>query len=115
MESIAAKLLGEYGVIPVFVLICVILWFFLREIKKEVSGIKTSVTSSIQDLEQRSDEQDEKILKELSRLDNEVRYIQKEYLRKEDHYKDMGGWRTDVNRLENRMDSFFKRMLEWMN
>ena len=97
METIVAKLLGEYGMVPMVALIIIILWFFLREIKKEVGGVKGSVDEmktdllkQIEELEQKSDAGDEKIACRLQEIELDMKYIEREYVRREDHYKDPG-------------------------
>jgi hypothetical protein len=55
MESILSNLLGQFGMIPVLLLLVAIVWFLLREIKKEVSGLTASIKTMKEDIAKKLD------------------------------------------------------------
>ncbi len=112
MESILSNLLGQFGMIPVLLLLVAIVWFLLREIKKEVSGLTASIKTMKEDIakkldayQARSDEMDEKLEGLISGVTERVACVEREYVTKEDMYKDLGGWREESRETNQRIDA----------
>ncbi len=108
MESIFASIFREYGVIPTLLLLIAILWFLVREIKNEFKTIKFSLEKEISglrnDLEKfkkSSDEKDEKLAEMIDMLKDRIASIEKEYVSRNDHYRDLGGWRMEVKEIRD--------------
>lgn len=106
MESLFVSLFREYGILPVFLFLIAILWFLLREIKNEFKLIKTSLKNDIDKLKdelekfkQSSDAKDEKLTGMITQLENRIACVEKEYVSKNDHYRDLGGWREELREI----------------
>ena len=118
MEGIFAGFVKTYGTVGSLVFIGIIIWFFLREIKKDLALMQASVSSmrdellrEIQELRDLSNARDDAIMEELKSMEEEIRFIHKEYLRKEDHYRDLGGWRAEFRDMQERIDAIYKLVL----
>lgn len=112
MESLFVSILGKFGIIPVVVFLIAVVWFLLREIKKEVSGIKASITAMKEDIAEKlsaykdhSDQMDEKIEGQLGETAERLAFVEREYVSKEDLYQDLGGWREEIRETNQRIDT----------
>ena len=81
------------------VILIVIAYFIIREVKKENERTRKSVEGLKGSFCKRMDDQDEVI----KALEDEVKYIQKEYITKEDHYRDTEGWKTEIQGVRKDM------------
>lgn len=61
-------------------------------VKAQVDGLETRIDGRVKALEARAAE-----------LEGRSSYIEREYLPREDHYRDISGWRTEINRLVDAM------------
>ncbi len=113
MDNTVLDIIAQIGTIPTLIMLILVVWFLLREIKKEVQGLRSDfdqktaeLKRDIQDLKEHSDDQDRKIMDELSSLDHRVSCVEKDCVTREEHYRDIGGWREEVrrNRIELRDD-----------
>jgi len=96
-------LLQQFGIVPTIILIMMMTWFFLREIRKEVGTLKTQIDemrreflSALSDIKKRSDDGDERISVSVKEVETRVNCIEKEYVPRDDHYRDIGGWREEM-------------------
>lgn len=118
MEGLSAvkeimAFVNEFGFIPVMLVICIIFYFLNKDNKKSFEKINKSISSlkeSIEDVKNKSDEADkhireafekqfDKITEQLSLLGKEIDYIGSAYIPKEQHYKDIEGWKAEINYL----------------
>jgi len=92
------KVMGIYSLLgptATIVVVGVVLFFILREMKRQTSDLKTSITS----LKKQSDDADTKLADQLQKLDDKIDYVEKNSVSRETYYKDLGGWRTDISEL----------------
>lgn len=118
MEGLSAvkeimTFVNEFGFIPVMLVICIIFYFLNKDNKKSFEKINKSISSlkeSIEDVKNKSDEADkhirqafekqfDKITEQLLLLGKEIDYIGSAYIPKEQHYKDIEGWKAEINYL----------------
>lgn len=101
-------LIVSIGLVPSLLIAGVCIYFVIRETKKQTSALKEALSS----MSKKSDAQDEKLentLKELKTssdkaiktLSDEVKYIQTNYVTKEEHFRDFEGWRTEIKDLRD--------------
>jgi len=97
--------------VPTLLILIAIVWFLLREIKKEVAGInkgletvKEDLCKRIDSLQEHSDKKDEELKQELCKLGERISYVEKEYITKETHYQDLGGWREEIRESHRKID-----------
>jgi DNA-binding transcriptional MerR regulator len=49
------------------------------------------------------------------RMENKIKDIEKEikdFITKEEHYRDVSGWRGELQKLENKLDRFIEKFLD---
>lgn len=101
-------LIVSIGLVPSLLIAGVCIYFVIRETKKQTSALKEALSS----MSKKSEAQDEKLentLKELKTssdkaiktLSDEVKYIQTNYVTKEEHFRDFEGWRTEIKDLRD--------------
>ncbi len=125
MEGLSAvkeivSFVNEFGLIPVLLVVCIIFYFLNRDNKKSFEKIETSLSGlrdSVSNVKQVSDEEDKStratldkkfslIMEQLSFVSREIDYVSSAYITKEQHYKDIEGWKAEINSLRketNRM------------
>lgn len=108
MEGIAFAssidtLLATFGISGTFVIMCIIAFFVVREVKKAneatqkaVSALKTSTEKKIDDLEEHSDKKDEALVARLEKAEKEIMYLSKDAVTKEMLYRETEGWRSEI-------------------
>ena len=115
MESIFLKLIGDFGIIPVMIGLIMVVWFLLREIKKEVGGVGSSVKgikgdleqvrldliSRIQELKERSDEKDSELRRAMDEIEKRMLALEKDSVSKEQMYRLISGWRAEITNLNS--------------
>lgn len=109
-----AGLVTAIGLVPTLIILGVIAFFIIREVKKEneatrkaVTGLKQETLSQItalkeetaqklEDLKKHSDEKDKTLTERFTELEKEVKCIQMDYITKEQHYQDTEGWKAET-------------------
>ena len=82
MEIAAVKLLLQYGTAPALILLCILIILFNKEIGRRIEGLENT----------------------FKELKNKTDFIEQSYVRKEDLYRDISGWRGDVKTLSQKID-----------
>lgn len=88
-------LVSAIGILPSILICGVILFFIIREMKKEHRQTLESLTS----LKKHSDEEDKKLDLKIETVAKDVRFMQSETMSKEDHYRDVEGWKSSIDTL----------------
>ncbi|MGP1587295.1 MAG: hypothetical protein ACTTHG_03010 [Treponemataceae bacterium] len=96
-------LITVIGLPATIIILCVIGFFVILEVKKESKNSKASISELSSDVKQRfdnlqrySDEKDKEILGRLEAAEKEIKFIERDYVTKTDHFKDTEGWRTEI-------------------
>ncbi|MBD5438469.1 MAG: hypothetical protein HDR37_07905 [Treponema sp.] len=102
MEGVAVTnqlvgLIASIGIAPTIVICALIIFFVIREMKKENS----STRKSISELMERSDSKDRSISTDVEDVRKQLQSIQKEYVTKEQHYRDLEGWKSEIGELRS--------------
>lgn len=133
MEGLSAvketmTFVNEFGFIPFLLVVCIIFYFLNKDNKKSFEKIDRSLSSlkeTISNVKEKSDEADritrevfdkknDKIMEQLALLSKEIDYIGTAYIPKEQHYKDIEGWKAEINYLRqetNRMPYELMKLL----
>lgn len=88
-------LVSAIGIVPSILICGVILFFIIREMKKEHRQTLESLTS----LKKHSDEEDKKLDLKIETVAKDVKFMQSETMSKEDHYRDVEGWKSSIDTL----------------
>lgn len=88
-------LVSAIGILPSILICGVILFFIIREMKKEHRQTLESLTS----LKKHSDEEDKKLDLKIETVAKDVKFMLSETMSKEDHYRDVEGWKSSIDTL----------------
>lgn len=95
--STAKDLAGPWGQFVLLIIVVAIMLGLLIRMMKSTADSVSALRGDIKDFEK---EQKERDLKQ----DREIHFIRENYVRKEDMYRELGGWKTELNRLGDRID-----------
>lgn len=117
MDNAMLAVIGQFGIVPTMLLLIMVVWFLLREIKKEISGLSGKIDS----LAKHSDARDKELRTAIEaveeRSDTRLRAVEEqraEYLARDDYYRDMSGWREELRSMRNDLTSLVHRELKEM-
>ena len=88
-------LISAIGIIPTLLICGVVLFFIIRELKKEHKKTMDSISS----LRKHSDSKDDELKQQIEAVENDLKYTQSETMSKEDHYRDVEGWKSSIDNL----------------
>lgn len=88
-------LVSAIGIVPTLLICGVVLFFILRELKKEHKQTIESISS----LRKHSDDKDAELKQKIEAVDNDLKYTKTETMSKEDHYRDVEGWKSSIDNL----------------
>ena len=88
-------IVSAIGIVPTILICGVVLFFIIRELKKEHHQTIDSISS----LKKHSDEADKKLDEKINNVVKDIKYMQSESMTKEDHYRDVEGWKSSIDTL----------------
>ena len=116
IETLIGKLL-EYGSAPAMIVIAVLVGVLLRKLnenaekdEKRAATLQDFVRSQIAALKKDFDERAAGSDKRMDELQARMSCVERDYLPREEHYKEFSGWRAEINRLYDLIVSVFKEM-----
>ena len=116
VETLIGKLL-DYGSAPALLVIAVRLGFLIRKLnenaeqdEKRAASLREFVQAQISTLKKDFDERASASDKRLDDLQSRVSCVERDYLPREEHYKEFSGWRAEINRLYDLIVNVFKEM-----
>lgn len=131
MEGLSAvkdivSFVNEFGLIPLLLIVCIIFYFLNRDNKKSFEKIENSISrlkDSISDVKELSDEEDKTIratldnkfnllMEQISLVGREIDYVSTSYITKEQHYKDIEGWKLEINSLRKETNKMPFQLME---
>ena len=98
MELLLYKLL-EYGTFPALLVLIALVGWLIRQLDKNFKADTTRATEFRELLDKHIDE----TAKALADHADRMACIERDYLPRETHYKDIGGWRTDMNNVRDNL------------
>lgn len=88
-------LVSAIGILPTLLICGVVLFFIIRELKKEHKQTMDSISS----LRKHSDAKDDELKQKIKAVENDLNYTKTETMSKEDHYRDVEGWKSSIDNL----------------
>ena len=88
-------IVSAIGIVPTILICGVVLFFIIRELKKEHHQTIDSISS----LKKHSDEADKKLDEKINNVVKDIKYMQSESMTKEDHYREVEGWKSSIDTL----------------
>jgi hypothetical protein len=96
----------KIGTFPSLILIGVLLGFFVRELKENgrrdearAKELKAFVAKEVQELREANDARHRQTDEAVEELARRLSSVEKDYLPRDEHYRDFSGWRAEINRL----------------
>ena len=114
MEVLITKLL-EYGTTPALLVIGALIMVLLKKIDENgkrdearAKEMQSFLSEEIKSLENRFDERFVFHAKRMDEISDRVACVERDYLPREEHYKEFSGWRAEINRLSDLIINLFQ-------
>jgi hypothetical protein len=109
--------ISQYGTAPALLVIVAILAFQNRQMsetkkeqKSEIDALKASLSTQFQEtlaaLAKKQDERHKEHESDISDLQERMGCVERDYVSREEHYRDLSGWREEIRQLGERINSF---------
>jgi predicted Abi (CAAX) family protease len=92
VEIVALRMLLDYGTTPALILLIVVILWFRKDLVKRIDDFE----------------------EEMKSIRNDIEYIKREYVKKEDYYQDLSGWRSELGRVIERIDKMMEMIVRVM-
>lgn len=109
--------LSQYGTAPLLLVLVFIIGLFWRRMdkkddddKKRLASLQSALNASIDALKADFEKQFTATNKKIDELQSRVSCVERDYLPREEHYKEFSGWRAEINRLYDLIVNVFKEM-----
>jgi hypothetical protein len=96
VEVLIAKLL-EWGPVPALLVLTFVIVRLIKKLDENAASDSKRADEFRKSLKDHMDETDKRFAEHADRM----ACIERDYLTREAHYKDIGGWRTDLNNLRS--------------
>jgi hypothetical protein len=96
VEVLIAKLL-EWGPVPALLVLTFVIVRLIKKLDENAASDSKRADEFRKSLKDHMDETDKRFAEHADRM----ACIERDYLTRESHYKDIGGWRTDLNNLRS--------------
>ena len=97
------KVLATLGISGTLIVMGVIAFFVIREVKKAnentqkaVDSLKTSTEQKLDALKAHSDAKDKEIVSRLEQAEKDLKFLEKDSVTKEMLYRETEGWRSEI-------------------
>jgi len=114
MEILIGKLL-EFGTVPSLLVLTFVVALMVKKIeengKKDESRnleLRTFMSAEMNALEDRFEARFVVTDKRVEELSTRISCVERDYLPREEHYKEFSGWRAEINRLSDLIINIFK-------
>jgi chromosome segregation ATPase len=82
----------------------VAIFFLIRRQEEKID----SLTAMLKERDTRLEERDAKIDERIAAIENQM----KDLITKEEHYRDVSGWRGELQKLDAKLDRFIEKFIE---
>jgi hypothetical protein len=114
MEALIGKVL-EYGTTPALLVLGALIGVLLRKLdengkkdEERAERLRAAMTTEINSMAKRFEERFAASDKKFDDLALRVSCVERDYLPREEHYKEFSGWRAEINRLSDLIINLFK-------
>ncbi|MBO4706902.1 MAG: hypothetical protein J5647_14280 [Spirochaetaceae bacterium] len=97
------KLITTLGISGTLIIMGVIAYFVIREVKKSneltqqaVDSLKKTTEKKIDDLKAHSDAKDKELIARLEKAEKDIKFLEKDSVTKEMLYRETEGWRSEM-------------------
>jgi uncharacterized protein YlxW (UPF0749 family) len=88
--------------------ILMIIVFLVRRQEEKIDGLIRRQEEKIDSLSDVIKEREERLENKIKDIENQI----KDFITKEEHYRDVSGWRGELQKLENKLDRFIEKFLD---
>ncbi len=106
MDLSVVSFLKDFGTIPMMFVLIIVVYLFLKDIRKgvdraskNIEKTKNELLDKIAELKKHSDEKDADLKERLLDVERRLYVSQKENVTKEQFYKHLEGWRSDLDAI----------------
>jgi hypothetical protein len=114
MAALITQLL-QYGTTPALLVLAALVGVLVKKLddngKKDearAEKLQAAMTAEMNAMAKRFDDRAAATDKKVEDLSNRVSCVERDYLPREEHYKEFSGWRAEINRLSDLIISLFK-------
>ena len=114
MEAFLTKL-SSYGSAPFLLVVAFLLGWIIKKLEENgrkdeerAEKLKAAMTTQMNEMEERFEERFAVADKRIDELSTRVACVERDYLPREEHYKEFSGWRAEINRLYDLIVNLFK-------
>jgi ABC-type transport system involved in cytochrome bd biosynthesis fused ATPase/permease subunit len=114
MEAFLQQL-SAYGVGPVLLVVIFLLGWVVRELKENgkknearAKELQAAMTAEMNAMAKRFDEHLAATDKKVEDLRTRVSCVERDYLPRDEHYKEFSGWRAEIQEVRNLIISLFR-------
>jgi hypothetical protein len=105
MDSLFSALL-QYGTTPSLIVLAFVVGLLVKKLEENAkkdderaSLLRSELSKALQSMEEQFEERFVSHAKRIDELNNRISCVERDYLPREDHYKDTAGWRAELNRI----------------
>lgn len=105
MESLLMNLL-QYGTTPSLIVLAFVVGLLVKKMEENAKKdderaqmLRSEFSKGLQSMEDKFEDRYISHAKRIDELNNRVACVERDYLPREDHYKDTAGWRAELNRI----------------
>jgi Skp family chaperone for outer membrane proteins len=82
----------------------VAIFFLIRRQEEKIDGL----TKALKERDAKLEERDAKFDNKITEIENQM----KDFITKEEHYRDVSGWRGELQKLDAKLDRFIEKFIE---
>jgi DNA repair exonuclease SbcCD ATPase subunit len=105
MNNLITNLL-QYGTTPSLIALAFVVGLLAKKLEENAKKdderaqmLRTELSEGLQSMEEKFEERFISHAKRIDELNNRISCVERDYLLREDHYKDTAGWRAELNRI----------------
>ncbi|HOX30898.1 MAG TPA: hypothetical protein PLB91_01130 [Spirochaetales bacterium] len=114
MEIFLEKL-SSYGSAPFLLVVAFLLGWVIRKLEENgkkdearAEALKAAMAAQMNEMEERFEKRFAAGDKRIDELSTRMACVERDYLPREEHYKEFSGWRAEINNLTNIIINLFK-------
>ncbi len=97
-------LITTIGVVPAVLIVVLCLFFVFREVKKQLALLEEALGTQ----KKNAKDQDDKLIEIINKHDDAIKYIERNYIEKEQHYRDFEGWKAEIQKVSDLIINLYK-------
>lgn len=92
------------GIVPTLIIVSICFFFVFRELKKQITILEQALDAQ----KKYTIEQDTKMFELIKQHDDDIKFIERNYIEKEQHYRDFEGWKSEIQKVSTLIIDLYK-------